>query len=159
MSNNIRIEPARIDDLNEILLLQKEAFRTEAEWHGNYDIEPLKQTYDSILSDFTTYIFLKATDGDKIIGSVKYRVLDDRVWLGKLIVHTGYRRQGLGKRLLREVEKANPFANKFQLFTAASSIHNIGLYESLGYKVCNTYLDENQANLMMVEMIKINDHE
>lgn len=93
-------------------------------------------------------------DGDKIIGSVKYRILDDRVWIGKLIVDTAYRRQGLGKKLLLEVEKANLQTKKFQLFTAASSIHNILLYESIGYNIVRQYKDESQSDLFMVEMIK-----
>ncbi len=154
---NINISAAGIADLEEILRLQKQAFITEAESHGNYDIEPLRQTYESILSDFDTCLFLKAVSGGKIIGSVKYKVLDDRVWIGKLIVDPGYRRRGLGRRLLAEVEKANPDAKKFQLFTAASSTHNIHLYESVGYKVCRQYQDDEQAGFLMVEMEKPNE--
>lgn len=156
-NKEIHISTACLEDLAEILHLQKQAFRTEAELHGNYDIEPLKQTYESILSDFTSYTFLKAVYEDKIIGSVKYKVLDDRVWIGKLIVDTGYRRQGLGRRLLKEVEKANPKAKKFQLFTAASSFHNICLYESVGYRICREYQDEAQGGFAMVEMVKSNE--
>ncbi|MDR2037334.1 MAG: GNAT family N-acetyltransferase [Bacteroidales bacterium] len=155
-NEHIHISIASLEDLSEILHLQKRAFRTEAESHGNYDIEPLKQTYESILSDFTNYTFLKAMYDGKIIGSVKYRMLDDRVWIGKLIVDTDYRRQGLGRKLLTEVENVNPEAKKFQLFTAASSIHNIRLYESVGYQVCRQYQDETQSDLPMVEMVKVN---
>ena len=154
-NKNINISTASKEDLKEILYLQKQAFVTEAESHGNYDIEPLRQTYESILSDFNSCLFLKAVCGGKIIGSIKYKVLDDRVWLGKLMVDTGYRGRGLGRRLLAEVEKANPEAKKFQLFTAASSTHNIRLYESVGYKVCRQYQDEEQDGFLMVEMEKI----
>ena len=154
-NKEIHISTACLTDLDEILHLQKRAFRTEAELHGNYDIEPLKQTYESILSDYTSYIFLKAVYEGKIIGSVKYRVLDDRVWIGKLIVDTGHRRQGLGRRLLTEIEMVNPETEKFQLFTAASSTHNIRLYESAGYRINRQYQDANQADLLMVEMEKI----
>ncbi len=155
MKNEINISTANREDLKEILHLQKQAFITEAEAHGNYDIEPLKQTYESILSDFDSCTFLKAVSGGKIIASVKYRILDDRVWIGKLIVNINFRRQGLGRRLLEEVEKANPKAKKFQLFTAASSTHNIRLYESVGYKLCRQYQDDEQDGFLMVEMEKI----
>ncbi len=151
---DITISTANIDDLKKIFHLQKQAFITEAEAHGNYDIEPLRQTYESILSDFDCCTFLKAVSGGEIIASIKYRVYSDRVWIGKLMVDTGYRRRGLGKRLLAEVEKANPEAKKFQLFTAASSTHNIRLYESAGYKVCRQYQDEEQDGFLMVEMEK-----
>ena len=151
---DIYISTACLEDLEQILLLQKQAFVTEAESHGNYDIEPLKQTYESILSDFSSYTFLKAMSGNQLVGSVKYRVLDDRIWVGKLIVDIGFRRQGLGKKLLLEVEKANPEIKKFQLFTAASSTHNIRLYESVGYQICRQYQDDSQSGLLMVEMFK-----
>lgn len=150
----MNISVACLDDLKEILRLQKRAFQTEAESHGNYEIEPLKQTYESILSDFGTCTFLKVVCENKIIASVKYNVSDDRVWIGKLIVDTDYRRRGLGRKLLLEVEKINPKARKFQLFTAASSIHNIRLYESVGYQVTRQYEDEEQAGFLMVEMLK-----
>jgi len=149
------ITKAKIDDLEEILKLQKRAFITEAQMHGNYDIEPLKQTYESILSDFDTHSFLKALYEDKIIGSIKYRNSDGMVWVGKLIVDPLFRRKGLGRRLLLEVENDNPDASAFRLFTAASSIQNIRLYESVGYSICNEYEDESQSNLLMVEMTKI----
>ncbi len=152
---NINISTACSEDLEEILRLQKRAFQTEAEAHGNYDIEPLKQTYESILSDFNTHVFLKAVYKGEIIGSVKYRVWNDRVWIGKLIVNINNRGQGLGKRLLAEVERNNSGAKRFQLSTAASSLHNIRLYESAGYQICREYEDETQGGFSMVEMEKI----
>jgi len=152
---NVNIEQAELHDLEEILRLQKQAFITEAELHGNYHIEPLNQTYESILGDFNTYTFLKAVNENNIIGSVKYKAVDNTVWIGKLIVSPLLRKQGLGRKLLLEVEIRNPEATKYQLFTAASSIQNIRLYESVGYKIYRKYKDETQADLEMVEMIKL----
>jgi len=156
---DIDIHIAYEEDLEEILRLQKRAFITEAKLHGNYDIEPLKQTYESISSDFLCHVFLKAVYDGKIIGSVKFKLSDDHVWVGKLIVDIEHRKQGLGRKLLTEIERLNPEAKKFQLFTAASSTHNIRLYESIGYQICGEYKDEKQADLILVEMEKIKDWE
>ena len=153
-NTEIRIEPARLADAEEILLLQRQAFITEAEWHGNYDIEPLRQTVESLRADFDSHRFLKVVCGGRIVGSVKYRTLDDRVWVGKLMVDTGHRGRGLGRRLLAEVERINPNTARFQLFTAACSLHNIRLYESVGYRVTREYADDAQDGFRMVEMIK-----
>ena len=57
---NISISKAEYNDLDTILSLQKIAFLSEAELYGNYQIEPLHQTLESIQSDFSTYTFLKA---------------------------------------------------------------------------------------------------
>ncbi len=152
----IRISRARAEDLREILDLQRRAFETEAQAHGNYDIEPLRQSYDSILADFDTHAFLKAVHGEKIVGSVKCRALEGRVWIGKLIVEIAHRGKGLGKRLLAEAEALHPEAEKFQLITAASSTHNIRLYESVGYRVRRRYPDPAQDGFPMVEMVKAN---
>ncbi len=154
-TEDIRISIAREEDAGEILDLQKRAFVTEAQAHGNYDIEPLRQTRESIVADFATHTFLKAVSGGKIVGSVKYRALENRVWLGKLIVDIDCRGRGLGRKLLSEVEALNPEAAEFQLFTAASSTHNIRLYESVGYRLTREYRDREQDGFPMVEMIKI----
>ena len=155
VGENLRIEVAQKEDAAEILDLQKRAFVTEAQAHGNWDIEPLRQTLDGILADFATHIFLKAVNGDgRIVGSVKYHALEDRVWVGKLIVDIACRGRGLGRQLLARVEALNPEARQFQLFTAASSDHNIRLYESVGYGVVREFRDAAQDGFTMVEMIK-----
>ncbi len=145
------ITVAGVEDAAEILDLQKRAFVTEAQAHGNSDIEPLRQTLDGVVADFGSHTFLKAVEagdgGDggafgsegQIVGSVKFRAMDDRVWVGKLIVDIDCRGRGLGRRLLAEVEALNPGAARFQLFTAASSDHNIRLYESVGYRVVREF--------------------
>ena len=155
MTTGEKITAAGEDDAAGILDLQKRAFVTEALAHGKWDIEPLRQTLDEVVADFATHTFLKAVNGDgAIIGSVKYRIFEDRVWVGKLIVDIACRGRGVGRRLLAEVEKHNPAAGRFQLFTAASSDHNIRLYESVGYRVVREFCDPVQDGFTMVEMIK-----
>lgn len=150
------IVQAQFEDLKEILSLQKQAFLSEAESHGNYNIEPLRQTFESITSDFKIYTFLKAVHNDKIVGSIKFKINGDTVWVGKLMVSPDYRNRGLGRRLLLEVEAQNSSASRFQLFTAASSTNNIRLYESVGYRQTRLFEDENQAGMTFVEMEKKN---
>ncbi len=164
---NEKITVAGTQDAAEILDLQKRAFVTEAQAHGNWEIEPLRQTLDAVVADFGSHTFLKAVDGGDggalgdgaigggaIVGSVKFRELDGCVWVGKLIVDIACRGRGLGRRLLAEVEALNPGAARFQLFTAASSDHNIRLYESVGYRVVREFRDPAQDGFTMVEMIK-----
>ena len=67
----MKISRAPIDDVEDILKLQKLAYRSEAERYGNYDIPPLRQTVEDIRSQFKTHIFLKAVSEGKIVGRLK----------------------------------------------------------------------------------------
>lgn len=65
------IKKADVSDLEEILSLQKTAYKSEAEIYNDYTISSLLQTLDEIKNEFKTNIFLKAVITDEIIGSVR----------------------------------------------------------------------------------------
>jgi ribosomal protein S18 acetylase RimI-like enzyme len=160
MTNSInsetKITRASAGDLAEILKLQRIAFISEAELYNNFNIEPLIQTYDSISADFTEYIFLKAVYRNNIIGSVKGRQASDCCWIGKLIVHPEFQNNGIGKRLMLQIEKEFPDLKRFQLCTGYKSFRNIKLYESLGYnKVEELITDDKTPGIHLVKMIKV----
>jgi ribosomal protein S18 acetylase RimI-like enzyme len=50
-------------------------------------------------------------------------------------VHPDFQNQGLGTRLMNEVESRFPQARRFWLMTGAKSQKNIYLYQKLGYKI------------------------
>lgn len=127
------IKRAVRDDLQEILDLQYLAYQSEAALFGTQDIPPLKQTIEEVIEEYNKGIVLKIQDNNKIIGSVRARSEDGTVYVGKLMVHPQYRRNGLGKRLLNEVEVIFPEC-RYELFTSTLSVDNIRLYESVGYK-------------------------
>ncbi len=152
--NEITVSRAEIGDAEEILALQKTAFRSEAELHGNWEIEPLKQTLESLRADFREQVFLKAVCENKIIGSVKIKDCGAFCRPGKLIVSPAFRNRGLGRRLMAEAEKIFPAATRFELFTAAGSTQNIRLYESLGYTKREEFSDGENPGLVLVRMTK-----
>jgi hypothetical protein len=57
-SLNIKKDP--INDVEEILQLQKQAYLSEAELYNDYKIKPLIQTLDDIKQDFLKQIFLSS---------------------------------------------------------------------------------------------------
>lgn len=65
------IEDARMEDLPEILNLQKLAFQREAEEIYGMDIEPLKQSLEEIQGEFKRSTILKFSEQGRIIGSVR----------------------------------------------------------------------------------------
>jgi len=156
MTDYITVSRANIDDLEEILTLQKLAFISEAELYNDYNIEPLKQTIASIREDFQIHIFLKAVCNNKIIGSVKGRETLEYCWIGKLIVHPEFQNKGIGRRLMHEIEGLFPDTTQFQLYTGNRSQKNIHLYESLGYKKQGLMKDEKAPDVHLIKLVKEN---
>jgi ribosomal protein S18 acetylase RimI-like enzyme len=128
------IEPADVNDAREILDLQKLAYRSEAAIYDDYTIRPLIQTPEEMVVDFDDNLFLRATHEGKIIGSVRGRLSRGTCFIGRLIVHPAHQGRGLGTRLMNEIEKRFPKAERFELFTGHRSEGNLRLYTRLGYR-------------------------
>lgn len=127
------IQRAEQEDLLQILALQYLAYQSEAKLLNDYTIQPLTQTPEAVEIEYASGIILKAVDTEGlIIGSVRCRTAGDTCCIGKLIVHPEYQGQGIGTRLLLEIEKACP-RTRYELFTSSKSLKNIRLYERAGY--------------------------
>jgi ribosomal protein S18 acetylase RimI-like enzyme len=135
VNNRVLISKAVEDDLQEILDLQKLAYVSEAIIYDDYTIQPLCQTLKDLQKEFKSYIFLKATIDTSIIGSVRANRKNNTCYIEKLIVSPEYQNQGIGTKLMSEIENCFPNFKRFELFTGKKSIKNIHLYEKLGYVV------------------------
>ena len=131
----MEIIKADFEDLPKILDLQKLAYLSEAKIHNNYSIQPLMQTLDELEMEFGKNIILKIIDGEnnEIIGSIRAYEENNRVYIGKLMVHPDYQNKGIGKYLLETIETL--FPNKtLELFTSSKSEKNLYIYKKNGYK-------------------------
>jgi len=120
-------------DAAEILALQKLAYHREAERYNDYNLPPLTQTLTEIQVDFAKMVVLKAAVDDKIVGSVRAYTLDGACFVGRLIAHPACQNQGIGTRLMREIEGAFKEVRRFELFTGHSSEEPLHIYRKLGY--------------------------
>jgi ribosomal protein S18 acetylase RimI-like enzyme len=155
LNSETKFTRASFGDIAEILKLQKIAFISEAELYNNFNIEPLTQSIDSMSKDFKEYTFLKAVYKNKIIGSVKGRQTPEYCWIGRLIVHPDFQNNGIGKRLMLEIEKEFSIATQFMLCTGCKSFKNIKLYESIGYNIVEELIDDDKTQgIHLVRMIK-----
>ena len=78
-------------------------------------------------------------------------IKDDACAIGRLIVHPDYQRQGLGTRLMNEIESQFPNAQRYTLFTGHKSDGNIRLYQRLGYAQTHTAKVNNRLTLVHLE--------
>jgi len=148
------IEMATVDEAEEILSLQRLAYQSEAEIYDDFTIPPLKQTLKEIKKDFETQVFLKATLNGRIIGSVRAFLREGTCYIGRLIVHPDFQNQGIGKRLMANIEEMFKGAHRFEIFTGHRSERNLYLYEKLGYQRFKTVMVNENLTIVFLEKYK-----
>jgi phosphoribosylanthranilate isomerase len=146
------IQKAEMDDLEEILVLQKLAYQSEAELNNDFTIPPLMQTLDEIRAEFGQALFLKVVQDEQIIGSVRAYEKDGTVYIGRLIVHPAYQNQGIGSRLMRAIE-SNFNCRRFELFTSQRSGRNLYLYVKLDYREFKQVALNEKVTLIFLEKL------
>jgi ribosomal protein S18 acetylase RimI-like enzyme len=147
----VRIAPAQSSDAEEILALQKTAYRSEAELYQDFSIPPLTQSRSDIESEFDRKRFLKATVDGHVIGSVRGELRNGTCHIERLIVHPGWQNRGIGGKLLRAVEAQFPEADRFELFTGERSQRNLHLYQKMGYRPFRQHPFNERITLVYLE--------
>lgn len=145
------------DDAERILKLQFLCYQGEAELYGDWGIDPLTQTLDSLRAELKEHHVLVARLGDEVVGSVRGWVDADGVGrIGRLIVHPRMQRHGLGSRLLTALERdlaSGPRpVTAYRLFTGHRSLGNLRLYQRLGYR--QTQVEEVNSKLSFLVLEK-----
>ena len=151
----MQIELAKLSDAEQILNLQKLAFKSEAELHNNFNIPPLLQTLESIKSDFQEFQFFKGCKNGQLIGAVKIRRLNNN-WLsiGRLVIHPNYQGHGFGKQMMTFIENRFSDVAGYELFTAEKSTRNIAFYGKLGYHVSSKINEPGHDDISLVVLSK-----
>jgi len=150
---DIKILEAELKDLEEILALQKVAYKSEAKIHDDYSIPPLHQAMDEIREEFQNQLFLKVIKENKIIGSVRAYEKNNTCFVGKLIVEPEYQNAGIGTRLMTEIEKQLKQVRRFELFTGYKSKKNLYFYIKIGYKEFRREKISDKLTLIFLEKV------
>jgi ribosomal protein S18 acetylase RimI-like enzyme len=132
---SVEITKASFADLKTILVLQKQAFLSEADIYNDFDISPpLLQTLEELTKEFSESIILKAVLGDFLVGSVRGFQVDETVFIKRLIVNPNYQNQGIGTKLMKSIEDSFKNNKRYELFSGHKSKRNLHLYQKIGYK-------------------------
>ncbi|WP_441247222.1 GNAT family N-acetyltransferase [Kitasatospora sp. McL0602] len=138
MGMSVIISVANEEDAEQILKLQYLGYQSEAELYGDWAIEPLTQTLESLRDELAARHVLVARLGDEVVGTVRGHVEEDgTARIGRLVVHPRMQRHGLGGRLLDAVERqllSEADVASFELFTGHRSLGNLRLYARHGYQ-------------------------
>lgn len=125
---------ARPEDFPEILEVQRQAFGIHA---PRVDPDPwIRETLEELLQDAgqKTILVARAPDGT-VLGSVRFATIEGVVFVRKISVLPRLHGQGVGRALIRELERrVPPHAHKIHLCTLLQTERNIPFFLSLGYR-------------------------
>lgn len=124
---------ATLKDAESILALQKLAYKQEAELHNDFDIPPLTQSLDELLTDFEHKTVLKVELDGQLVASGQVSLENGCAFIGRMAVKPEYQGKGIGSRLMAALESVFPNATRFELFTGEKSQRNLDMYERRGY--------------------------
>jgi GNAT superfamily N-acetyltransferase len=141
-------------DLPAILTLQKLCYQESGKRYNDFTIPPLIQTIEELESEFQNVIILIAIINDTIIGSVRAYMEKGTCYIGRLIVHPDFQNRGIGKALMRDIEKQFPGIKRFELFTGFRDEKNLYFYKSLGYKPFKEEKKSETLTLVFLEKVK-----
>jgi ribosomal protein S18 acetylase RimI-like enzyme len=145
------IEKAGPEDAQEILNLQKTAYQSEGQLYNDFNLPPLVENLKKIRPDFDGQLFLKAVIEGEIVGSVRAYMRGDTCYIGRLTVRHDLQDQGIGTKLLEEVEGHFGEAKRYELFTGHRSEKALHIYEKRGYRICRTEPIHNDLTLVYLE--------
>ena len=113
-----------------------------AEYDGVIPVPPgaLAETLEEAARAIGEGTSLLAYDGEQAVGTVRYEVRPDYVYVGRLAVLPSHRGRGVGAALMAYVEGLAPTLsrNKVHLGTRLSMPSNLAFYERLGYRIVYT---------------------
>ncbi|MDF6041350.1 GNAT family N-acetyltransferase [Streptomyces sp. JH14] len=155
MGMSVIISAATAEDAEQILKLQYLCFQSEAELYGNYRIDPLVQTLESVRGQLTAHLVFVARLGDEVVGAVCGSTdVDGTGEIARLCVHPRLQRHGLGARLLKAAESAladERSATRFRLHTGHRSEVNLRLYRRAGYAPVGNTTGQDGVRLVQLE--------
>ncbi|MDX3642883.1 GNAT family N-acetyltransferase [Streptomyces sp. MB09-02B] len=155
MGMSVTISVATEQDAEQIFRLQYLCFQSEAALYGNYRIDPLVQSLDSVRAEVASDCVFVARLGDEVVGSVRGALdADGTAAIGKLCVHPRLQGHGIGARLLRAAESAlaeERGATRFRLSAGHRSEGNLRLYRRVGYETVGTSQGQDGVPMVVLE--------
>jgi RimJ/RimL family protein N-acetyltransferase len=130
----VRIKRTKLDEVEKLLAIQKEAFAEDYVLYEDHDSTPVNETAEKLMENIERFFHYTIWLGNDIIGAIDIRPLDDsRLRLSKLFLGTEFQNKGLGSKLIKLIESEFPLIKDWSLYTPYLNKRNHHFYEKLGY--------------------------
>lgn len=135
----LEIRPATLNDAAVLVEIVQSAF---AEYDGVIAVRPLalSDTLENAAQAIEDGGVLIAWDGDHAVGTVRYQLRVDCLYVGRLAVVPSHRRRKVGAALMNYIERLAPTMerSRIELCTRQSMPSNLAFYGRLGYHIART---------------------
>lgn len=118
--------------VREVLDLQLEAYKVEAEIIGFEEIPPLKDTINTLRACGETFYgyFVE----EKLAGIISFKIYDDVLDIHRVAVHPQFFRRGIANKLISFIEKCHRDIKKIIVSTGKENKPAVKLYLNNDYK-------------------------
>lgn len=128
----IHVRPATDRDFQAILDIQQAAF---SEYAAVYEVSAwTRETLESLKEDAKEKRIVVAEEDGAVVGSVRCWTVAGVCVIRLLSVRPDRQRQGVGKKLIMEIERVTTDCHKFYACTMLGTARNVRLFMTLGYQ-------------------------
>ena len=132
---NIELKRVTINDINEIIKMQKESFKILLERYNDGDLNPYNESFEKVKYKIENYYYyFIVIDGEKV-GAIAINDKKDgtRKKIAPIYILPRFQNKGYGQLAMKEAEKIHGESN-WKLDTILEEKGNCHLYEKFGYK-------------------------
>jgi ribosomal protein S18 acetylase RimI-like enzyme len=124
-----------IDEAEDILSVQKVAFKEDLETYKDFETNPATEPIKKLLYKINKNFHYTILIGDKIIGGAELRLdSESECYINRIFLLPEFQNKGLGTRIMNYFENQFPNVKKWTLCTPHKNYRNHRFYEKLGYK-------------------------
>ena len=136
---DLDVRPAQPADAEELVVLQRACWLSEAVANSTFDIPALTEDADDVRRSFDEWRTWVVRSGGRLVGSVRARTSPDDgdQWeISRLMVAPDLQGRGIGRSLLEYAESVAPEGTRrFWLNAGTGSSANLRRYRRAGYRV------------------------
>lgn len=131
---NIRIARTNMEEAQELLNIQKQAFQSDLEKYRDFATNPAAESLISFIQRILISQHYTIFIDEEIAGSIDIRkISEDHYLLNQLCLNPKWQNRGFGSKIMKMMEEMFPNVTIWSLKTQKDNARNRHFYEKAGY--------------------------